>query len=404
MRSSIVEEYGVFERLKSLLSVEGFLCLSFAAFMAGFYLSPAWKAMNIFFYFLVAIPFLIFRGKALYYEVIKNPAVLFGNFFILYLTLSHFWVVGDPVFRTSKVLGMGLCTLLFFNISYYAIRQNYQRVFVPLVIVSAGIMVISSLIIFYGDNPFPTARLRSVINEMHPIWVAQLLGVALLLMLGEVTNQNHALWKLLCISLAVISVVGILLTHSRSVLISLPVTLMLVMLVYGVRFSVFMLVIGSACVFAYWYMDNEVFNKLMARGLAGRDAIWTQQIERLDGNWLFGLGLSANDDVQFSSFRALHTHSIYVGVVYFGGIVGAALLLTFVGLAIGKAISIAEIRQHWLPYSMVLFGLVSFIVEGEKLVRLVGTEWFLFWFPIAYLLAVKKEENSEEADRNLAIE
>lgn len=113
-----------------------------------------------------------------------------------------------------------------------------------------------------------------------------------------------------------------------------------------------------------------------------RFAIWTVALEQIAARPWFGYG--ALYEPELAGFRA--THSLYLGALLYGGVLGSLLLAAVVVLTLLTGLRAAEDPVGRALTAVFALGLVGGLFEFHALFKELDPEWLLFWIPLALLL------------------
>lgn len=130
---------------------------------------------------------------------------------------------------------------------------------------------------------------------------------------------------------------------------------------------------------------------VLRKGLTYRDVIWIEHFKGMNGvlEWLFGKGLLAPVDfvVLPGGQLASHTHSIYLEVLYTGGIFGLILLFSLIASVFYYLVAKSKKRKELSFAGAVLTGLfVSMVFDFHGILDLPNLMWLWLWFPIAMVI------------------
>lgn len=136
------------------------------------------------------------------------------------------------------------------------------------------------------------------------------------------------------------------------------------------------------------------------RGMSFRDLIWEKSLERvLDGNWLLGMGyLDSGELTLENGIEVLHPHSLYVASLFYGGIIGLALLLLTISYALMTLWRSKHSVTKAIALPMLSYALVVLIVDGDKIIEKINHIWIIFWLPIALAISLNLREESCRAN------
>ena len=135
---------------------------------------------------------------------------------------------------------------------------------------------------------------------------------------------------------------------------------------------------------------------LFKRGEAGRIFIYQSLLERMDGRWWTGVGLAADDEVEFPvgsddfprGFTVPHSHSAFVATFYHGGAIGLGLLLAVVVSTGALAWRVVRKRGDPTGAALLLVGVMCLLPDGHRLVSNPHlSSWLIFWLPVGWVVA-----------------
>jgi O-antigen ligase len=121
----------------------------------------------------------------------------------------------------------------------------------------------------------------------------------------------------------------------------------------------------------------------------------------------FGHGLNADTadtrTIMSDGFVMLHPHSVYLGTLYYGGIVGLLLLVALLSLAIFQGVTRVGKPNSLLLTCMVMFGALCMVTDGKTLIQHPKPFWVFFWFPIALVAASELPGNLLRDEKRMTI-
>ena len=279
---------------------------------------------------------------------------------------------------------------------------------------------IFSLIHFYADAPFPAARFSGM---GHPVGCAHVAG-AITVLAGAFFLQHgkqisKVQWiSLLCLPIALFTA---LYTHTRFIFLALLCmgALSAVGMRSRLRKTFILWAVGGLCLAAYLTsMVAMPFEKPHQRTKTGYDIrtkgvfsggkrqkksakarieIWQDHFSRMDtpAMWIAGHGLGRNRFVDEVSPKAarwyykdpekgylLLPHSIYIWSIYFGGVIGLALLLALYATAGWQSLRCAITHRYYVPLATLMFGAIGLLADGHTLLTNQGNITLLFWVPL----------------------
>jgi len=131
------------------------------------------------------------------------------------------------------------------------------------------------------------------------------------------------------------------------------------------------------------------FDKVFLRGYSPfRLKLWGKLFARIcDAPW-FGHGLSADPRTEVLPGRILvHPHSVFIGTLLYGGVVGLLLLIAVVISALWQGFARIKEPINILFASMALYGALCIVLNGNMLIHHPKSFWLFFWFPVALVMA-----------------
>ena len=141
-------------------------------------------------------------------------------------------------------------------------------------------------------------------------------------------------------------------------------------------------VIALAGLGRHW-LHNEI-----ARGDSLRLHIWAQNLGRIGQHPWFGHGATAKDLVPLVDGEVgVHAHNVFLAQAFYGGVVGCALWLAVMALALRVGVRVLRTRGEVLPLLPVVFLLVVGTVDIGPLVVDVQAEWLYVWVVLGIVLA-----------------
>jgi O-antigen ligase len=315
-------------------------------------------------------------------------------------------------FKTSNtasallVGGYGLLILTFVYCIAYLTEELpwFANALLGAVITAACVSSAFSIYFFYSLDyqPLDEHRLFALGGLSNPVRSAISYGAALTLAVSQLAACRERVLGLLLAVMAIILLVAIGLTGTRSVWIGLFVAICASLYIAPTsarRKVLSITTVAGACLllgvagYIYGYADA-----ITSRALSFRPEIWTATIgEWLSGNWLLGAGMQATIDLRIPPNEFAHPHSLYLSTLYYGGLIGLALLILLIGRLLWVLVRVADpiLRTQTLP--LLLFGLTTLLFDGNRLIEKVDFLWLCFWLPIALTLHAESRYNSIRA-------
>jgi O-antigen ligase len=125
------------------------------------------------------------------------------------------------------------------------------------------------------------------------------------------------------------------------------------------------------------------------RGISLRDQIWSAWYERLGEFWLTGAGAGNDFDVcvaQTTCFNQAHNLFLQTGYEY--GLFGMLLLVLLIAVAWVRGMdrSVREQPLGSLGGVLMLFAVITALVNYHTVLNRPGVYWLVFWLPLALVI------------------
>ena len=117
-----------------------------------------------------------------------------------------------------------------------------------------------------------------------------------------------------------------------------------------------------------------------------RVTLWSSMLAEASDNLLLGSGYLSDAVVEVGSAR-YNAHSAYLATFRDGGIIGLLLLATVLGLAGLRAYRLGRSSGDGTLFASLVFAMVCLATSGDRLIDRPKELWFLFWFPVAIIIA-----------------
>lgn len=355
-------------------------------FTAAFFLAQDAKAQRGIFFLLLVIPFL-FTFSTKWISIYKRPEFALVIAYFILLLLSIFWSIElNHETRLDKIFINAFSTLFFFFIFHrYFFESGYTQ-FISVFCICGVVTALYSLISFYSDAPFPDARLRSMLRDLHPNITGSYFSIScifLLYLFIKLPNKNLGKYVVFIFS-GLLLLLCVILTHSRGAMLILFCGLVTFIILYKPKLIVAFFISGALVLAFYWLFEPVLVENLIARGSSGRDVIRERLLNNYSSNIIIGQGIVSNEAVSFAG----HAHSSYLSTYLKLGIIGLGIYFSLLATAFYFAVSIFRKTKNWLPLTWLLMGSVNLLVEGTELIRPYHIEWVQFWLPVALCFAV----------------
>lgn len=370
---------------------------AYTLFLAGFYFVP--NAVDLYKYYiaLVFFPGLFLLGGVLK-DGMRSPILISVVLYIAYMVLSSLWsaqVSGDALWRDTRYAAY---ILVFVLLTVYFQRRNPRWPDVALTLVTGVVIVagLVSILLFEPAYQLPALTEErmaglGIANNMNPsAFMYGLFGVVAL----ERALRFRGQWPtyFFAAGYAVI-VLFIVLTQSNTALLALIASSALLLLL-GQHRSVRSVVLGlgfAGVVLVYLAWSLGLLNAPTDLGFTLRFPIWQHVVEQWQASPVFGNGYQKEIVLTPRGFESgvNYAHSLFLGTLRDGGLVGLVLLLAVYGLALLQGLRMVMARQDVLFPVLFAFGAIVVLVDTDQALTRPKELWIILWMPLGYLIAAE---------------
>lgn len=313
---------------------------------------------------------------------------------VLWMCISSFWSQPFDSRAMLSVTIRGVLTLCFVvAIAECQFRDQLQRWIGNSFSWVGGITASAALAVFFATAP-PDGRLNGLGQLNTHVTAALVYGALLLFILHGLLGSKLKGWGQAGWIALVPMVAAIFLSDSRNAWVSVSAGLMVLVLAHKVDRGRFIVALASAITLslslvAVLLSVPEYVEILLPRSDSFRIAIWSEVLNRLSGQPLFGLGITTNDDVVLDGIRFLHPHNMYLAVAFQAGVVGLVLYLCLLAGAIKTLLDAYDHTDAKLGLSVLALALSAHLLDENELLDKIGASWLLVWLPIAISIGVR---------------
>ena len=268
------------------------------------------------------------------------------------------------------------------------LRGELQR-WMATVLTIVGVLTVSaSLVVYFVTDPID-GRLNGLGQLDTHVIAALVYGVILLFVLRFTFQSSIPISKVAGCLIALVVAVAVAYSDSRNAWVSVALGVLVMLLAYTVRDNrqfVACVVIGGLILAALLLVGaySDPFREfLFPRGDSFRIVIWTEALHRLDGQLLGGLGILTSDDITVNGIVFQHPHSMYLAMLYQGGLIALALYLAMLCWTLSILVRHYYHEDAKLALGILSIALSAHLLDGHELVDKVGASWFLIWLPVA---------------------
>ncbi|WP_437889121.1 O-antigen ligase family protein [Phytobacter sp. V91] len=314
--------------------------------------------------------------------------------FALYFAMSNLWSGSPTTFTSTLTHGT---YLLFYVLIMSTLLENTKSRHIALFSVVAGICVLSLYTMATDTSQIMELRTLSASNPgpTNVIDLAGYCGVGILIAGMLMQEQKQPLYWIPIVILLVMMV----LTQSRGPMISLAIAFLFTLhsrLLTTRNISICAII---AVIFAGLFIFTPVGDLLLARfealgtqsGL--RLSIWQHTLQEVSSHWWLGRGFTFDlDFLNYSGEHITTTHSVYLGTLLKGGIVG---LFTFIIVIVCGLVF--AIRKHFkdkrFESALFIYALIFISSQGMFIISNPRESWILFWLPLAIVISNSLPKN-----------
>lgn len=367
-----------------------FIFLSFAIFMASFFVIPNAVDQYKFFSVAVFLPGLFLVPRAL--RLLRgNQLFALIVIYLTYMLMTPAWGA-DFVFKTYfNDVRLALYLLIFVLIIPLLCKKfpcGFERLIRLMCILAAGAAVVS-IVIWWPHHNFPLDRLVGVGTLEHPNPSAAVYGFFAVLAIGLLISEA-SLWLKIIYLLSIGILLSFLwLTQSRGALVATVMAFGIFFFQLRPKRMLIVLVSLTGITALVFFLFPQGFASLIERGTSSRLLIWSTVLSQAAETPFFGHGYLVDNSVFVVSQKARHAfaHNAYLASLRDGGVVGMALMLALLTSACRLALSIGREKGSYVYLALLVFGLVYMIFDTDRLITRPRELWVIFWLPLALILS-----------------
>jgi len=333
-------------------------------------------------------------------DVLKVDLLRWVLVLIFWLGLSAFW---SSPYEGRETISIWVRVLLIasFVIAFAEcqLRGQLQRWMASGLAVVGLLAIALAILNFFITDP-EDGRLNGLGQLDTHVIAALVYGVVMVFALQIVMNHEARLWRVLACGVILLGAVAVWLSDSRNAWVSVGFGCMTYVLANVVKdrrqfiAAVFAGGVVLAVALVVLSIDETTRDLLLPRGDSFRLEIWSSVWARVvDGHLLFGLGAGTPDNVVHAGNEFLHPHSMYLSVLYQGGLV--ALFLYLVVLIYALVVLFRNLGHADAKLGIAVLAIAgsAHMLDGHELVDKVGATWFLVWLPVAIAVGLRWRES-----------
>ena len=345
---------------------------------------------------------LVLCSPALWRAAADSRVAVCAAALLAYLVLTSLWSeepnTADALRMCIRALVLGCFVLAFADsIARGAAHDQIGRWFA----LGGGLVAAAAIGHFLLDPP-PEGRLQGLGRVHNSVTAAQAFSVVTLVALDAAWRTPSSRWRLLAGASALVATLAVLLSGSRAAWAALPLGAAVLLLARTAtspgRFLGFLAATAAVLGFvvAVLVTGDLTRDYVLPRGDSFRFAIWESVVADVvrHGLW-FGRGILTSDDTLLGDLTFRHAHSMYLAVLFHGGIVGSVLFAAVLGgsaYVLFRRLGFPDAR---LALALLVAGTVFWLTDGRQLVDRVGVHWWLFWLPVATAVGLVGRASSD---------
>jgi O-antigen ligase len=355
----------------------------YAVFIAGYFLLPmAAGHRNLYYILVFPAVLLLWRELVDYYR--DNLLAKLVLVYIFYMLSTLAWTSDYDTGEALATIGYALALLSFCWISGYLWTEQARRMdmLAHRSIWLAAAAALVSIIVWYSNNPFPSSRVITLGVMHHENKASCAYGLFLLLCVYYLYTEPGRARKLVYGGLGLVLLALVLFTQSRTALAAVSIGLLVM---FGYR-MLGILVLASAASWALLASNSKYWWHRVGE-FSFRPGIWKQVIADMEGHWWFGHGYLLPPQVSAYDKVFDHAHNSYLATLRDGGVVGLALLLTMLAVAVTWAWRLNKLRGERIYLALILYAMTCIAMDYDRLLVHPKELWLFFWLPVALTMA-----------------
>ncbi|MGP9824447.1 O-antigen ligase family protein [Ectopseudomonas khazarica] len=315
----------------------------------------------------------------------RDPTLLAYLVFAAWALLSITWSSSEDA--AGSLAKRPLYVAMLFTACTLMVEQNYSR-FIQ-VIRAASLLIIAfaayglvDFVLGYSSG----ARLTGTDALQNPLLSSHLFGFFCIIWLGWVMTAP-AKQSLLALSPLALLLATLLATGSRTpILATALAAIWLILCCWNAR-SALLAGIVPACLAALLLLFPE---SLLNRGTSYRPEIWQLALDKIVLQPWLGYGFDAplSISVPGLGYSFSEPHNLFLGVLYYTGVIGAALWLLMHALALWTCWRHRQDTDFIIVGALVVYGIGAGLAEGGGILARPKEHWFLTWIPLAMVTAL----------------
>lgn len=323
----------------------------------------------------------LFKNKKFIYGIILSSA------FLLFFSLSNLW--GGSPRNTESSLTHSVYIIIF--LAMLVTLYNSEKRALAINASILGFIILATYLISIDYQDLLTNRLdiASSPGPSNVIDVGGYFAIGIILSFIAFKNSKRNIY----ICTAFFLFIALLLTQSRGPLIALVISLIITSYyTTPTKKSIYYYLLALAVIVIVLFYTGIIemvlarFEELSTQVYL-RISIWEHSYEIIKQAPLLGYGFEKElNFINYSGEHITTTHSLYLGVMLKGGIVGLIIFLSLLCYGISQALHFIK-NERRLEAALFFFTLIFYIPQGIFNISNPSEAWYLFWFPLGIMMS-----------------
>ena len=379
-------------RIKRYFLDRGMLAF-YTVFIAGYFLLPMASGHRRLYYFLI-FPAVLILWQELRQFYRSNPLFLLVLVYTGYMMSTLLWTENFNPGEAAWALWNAVNALSFCMISGYLWVRHPEKfnLLAHRAIWLAGAAALTSIIIWYMDNPFPGSRLQPLGVMHHENKAAAAYGIFLIVVIHFLLTEPAKPNKLYYMVPALLIFALVAFTQSRTAMAGVCAGLLVLL---GWR-ALIVVLVGLG---ANWFLlsENQAYWADRVTTFSFRPGIWQTVLDNMQGYWAFGHGYLVSQDVQAYNKVFDHAHNSYLASLRDGGILGLTLMLAFLSVALWWSLGLCRKQGNRIYLALLVYGMTCIAMDFDRLLTQPKELWLYFWMPVGLIMAAYPNALKEDS-------
>lgn len=355
------------------------------------------KTNNLLHLAILLFIFHLIVNKKPFYALMANSVLIRGlrvvAVFLFYFSLSNLW--SENPGNITSTLTHSLYILFYITMTAVILSSPDRKATLGLIILG-----FSAVFTWLLVSNFQVVLSRAPVTNHNPTVenVIDLSGLACIALILSISLYQETKNKLLfpCMMLFIFF---ILLTQSRGPFLSLIIAIFIGKGLPGLtrkNITISLAIIISSAIFIETTTLGTLIQLRAEEAYTQsflRFSIWKHCLELFSRHYIIGNGFGYQlNFINYSGEHIHTTHSLYIGALLKGGIIGGGLLLSLLVYPLNIALKNSKQGDHCGAILMI-FSMLFYTTQGMFIIGNPQEFWYLFWFPIGYALSSSPDKS-----------